>query len=339
MDHLIQKYKFTLVTLAPVFIGSGQTYTTKEYLLENGEVYFPDMTKIYQHIAKNYPAKLGVYEEFLMTQQRKGRTERLPDILRRLDVKSRDFGGYRLSVRDVDFDTTKGRLNEIDAFMKDAFGQPYIPGSSLKGALRTIICNVKFGGDNSRDRRKNPRLIPWGAKRGQAFSDFFHDIRVSDSEPLSRQRLMICQKIDYSRRKNCLNTLPIARECLKPQNKIEFTITCEGQEAIQVFDQLMKWSQAHYRSYCDHYLNTDNTKSEYIQPVPNNAGLLYLGGGSGFWTKTVMKEAIRPRGTRKMQMVGDGVHKLTKARIEGARLKNNENLFEMGKCAFLIEKL
>ena len=33
MDHLIQKYKFTLVTLAPVFIGSGQTYTTKEYLL------------------------------------------------------------------------------------------------------------------------------------------------------------------------------------------------------------------------------------------------------------------------------------------------------------------
>ena len=66
MGQFIQQYKFTLASLAPVFIGSGQIYTTKEYILEDGEAYFPDMIKIYQHIAKNYPAKLGVYEEFLM---------------------------------------------------------------------------------------------------------------------------------------------------------------------------------------------------------------------------------------------------------------------------------
>lgn len=339
MGQFIQQYKFTLATLAPVFIGSGQTYTTKEYLLENGEVYFPDMIKIYQHIAKNYPAKLGVYEEFLMTLQRKGRTERLPDILRRLDVKSRDFGGYRLSVRDVDFDTTKGRLNEIDAFMKDAFGQPYIPGSSLKGALRTIICNVKFGVDNSKDRGRNVIRIPWGAKRGEAFSDFFHDIRVSDSEPLSRQCLMICQKIDFAKDKERPNPpLPIARECIKPRNVIEFTITCEGREANEAMEQLVQWSRNHYDRYDEYFLSTE-TKPAYVQDNPPKGGCLYLGGGAGFWTKTIIGKA-QIRGSREIPLKTEkGVHKLTKARIDGAGLNNRENLFEMGKCAFLIEKL
>lgn len=339
MGQFIQQYKFTLATLAPVFIGSGQTYTTKEYILEDGEVYFPNMIKIYQHIAKNYPAKLGVYEEFLMTLQRKGRTERLPDILRRLDVKSRDFGGYRLSVRDVDFDTTKGRLNEIGAFVKDAFGQPYIPGSSLKGALRTIICNVKFGVDNSKDRGRNVIRIPWGAKRGEAFSDFFHDIRVSDSEPLSRQCLMICQKIDFAKGKERPNPpLPIARECIKPRNVIEFTITCEGREANEAMEQLVQWSRNHYDRYDEYFLSTE-TKPAYVQDNPPKGGCLYLGGGAGFWAKTIIGKA-QIRGSREIPLKTEkGVHKLTKARIDGAGLNNKENLFEMGKCAFLIEKL
>lgn len=339
MGHLIQRYKFTLATLAPVFIGSGQTYTAKEYLLEDKEIYFPNMIKLYQYIANNYPTKLGEYEEFLMKPHTTERAERLPDILNRLGVKSRDFGGYRLSASDVDFNTNKKPLNEIDAFVKDAFGQPYIPGSSLKGALRTIICNVKFGADNSKDRGRNVIRIPWGAKQGQAFSDFFHNIRVSDSEPLSRQCLMICQKIDFAKGKERPNPpLPIARECIKPRNVIEFTITCEGQEANEAMEQLVQWSRNHYDRYDEHFLSTE-TKPSYVQDNPPKGGVLYLGGGAGFWTKTIIDKA-QIRGSRKIPLTTEkGVHKLTKARIEGARLKNKENLFEMGKCAFLIEKL
>ena len=263
----------------------------------------------------------------------------MPDILKWLGVKSRDFGGYRLSASDVDFNTNKKPLNEIHAFMKDAFGQPYIPGSSLKGALRTIICNVKFGVDNSKDRGRNVIRIPWGAKRGQAFSDFFHDIRVSDSEPLSRQCLMICQKIDFAKGKERPNPpLPIARECIKPRNVIEFTITCEGREANEAMEQLVQWSRNHYDRYDEYFLSTE-TKPEYVQDNPPKGGFLYLGGGAGFWTKTIIGKA-QIRGSREIPLTTEkGVHKLTKARIEGARLNNKENLFEMGKCAFLIEKL
>lgn len=32
-------------------------------------------------------------------------------------------------------------MNDLNTFVKDAFGRPYIPGSSLKGALRTAILN------------------------------------------------------------------------------------------------------------------------------------------------------------------------------------------------------
>ena len=331
MGHFIQQYKFTLASLAPVFIGSGQIYTTKEYILENGEAYFPDMIKIYQHIAKNYPAELGKYEAFLMNSNGGFRTERLPEILRRLEVKSRDFGGYRLSVRDVDFTTTRGRLNEIGAFVKDAYGRPYIPGSSLKGALRTIICNEKFGCDNT---KKNRHAIPWGAK-----DDFFHNIRVSDSKPFSAKDLIICQKIDFAKGKERPNPpLPIARECMKPRNVIEFTITCEGREANEAMEQLVQWSRNHYDRYDEYFLSTE-TKPAYVQDNPPKGGCLYLGGGAGFWTKTIIGKA-QIRGSREIPLKTEkGVHKLTKARIDGAGLNNKENLFEMGKSAFLIEKL
>lgn len=74
-------------------------------------------------------------------------------------------------------------LNEIVAFVKDEFGNPYIPGSSLKGAIRTILVNEEFKTDD----------VPW--KDG---NNIFNEIRVSDSKPISVDNLTLVQKWDYN---------------------------------------------------------------------------------------------------------------------------------------------
>ena len=39
-------------------------------------------------------------------------------------------------------DSKLGTINEVAKFIRDPFGSPYIPGSSLKGAIRTILMNT-----------------------------------------------------------------------------------------------------------------------------------------------------------------------------------------------------
>lgn len=46
------------------------------------------------------------------------------------------WADYRMNTGDI---VSGRRLSLLDTFIKDLYGCPYIPGSSLKGALRTIL--------------------------------------------------------------------------------------------------------------------------------------------------------------------------------------------------------
>ncbi len=54
-----------------------------------------------------------------------------------LDEQCRPWIAYTLDSGDAVF-ATRGK-KEIATFVKDAYGCPYVPGSSLKGALRTAL--------------------------------------------------------------------------------------------------------------------------------------------------------------------------------------------------------
>lgn len=79
--------------------------------------------------------------------------------------------------------------------------------------------------------------------------------------------------------------------------------------------------------------------------IQNNESYpLYLGGGSGAWTKTVFRQADGEVQQRHEKMSGRGALKLTKApqqvltTIEGEieLIKNTDNFYEMGKTCFTI---
>lgn len=48
MNTYLKPFELTLRCLGPVFIGSGEKRTSKEYHVEGDRVYFPDMELLYE---------------------------------------------------------------------------------------------------------------------------------------------------------------------------------------------------------------------------------------------------------------------------------------------------
>lgn len=173
-----KEYQLTLLTLAPVFIGSGITYSSKEYIYENNQYYFPEMSQLYQFIQQKHIE--NTFEKFLFNSNKNNKQLRLINFLNDQNITERNFDGFKISVSKNLIDKP-AKLNEINGFIKDGLGNVYIPGSSLKGALRTLVENQsQFLSSLSKDDKNM----------------FWSNVQVSDSEIIDNTSLMISQKWD-----------------------------------------------------------------------------------------------------------------------------------------------
>ena len=333
-------FQFNLLAMAPIHIGNGEKYTSREFIYENGYFYFPDMGKFYNRmVEKGYDQK---FERFLQETKPSARNNRLISFLEDNRISDRNFSGYRIIETELETNNNYlrgGALNQVSKFMRDAFGNPYIPGSSLKGAIRTILVTNK---------KENKSLIPWGAKIGQDYDDLFNAIRVSDSKPFSNDSLILVQKWDHKAKPSLAKPLPLYREAIAPLTKINFTIITTTKEAGILMEELGKRAQAFYKAYKNFFLS--DFPENKIQP--NIQYPIYLGAGSGAWTKTIFKQANgilqeRYQNSRTTKMVGKGVLKLTKAPLKSVKttqgprklIMNDESFYEMGKANFIIKEI
>ena len=350
-------FQFSLLALAPIHIGNGEKYTSREFIYEKGHYYFPDMGKFYNRmVEKGHGDK---FEQFLQETKPSARNNRLISFLDDNRVLDRDFGGYRiietgLEIEKNNRDSKLGTINEVAKFMRDPFGSPYIPGSSLKGAIRTILMNTNPDwnnknviDDSKRFPKENKKMFPWGATKGLEFTDLFHAIRVSDSVPFKNEQIILVQKWDYSAKSSTAKPLPLYREAIAPLTKINFTITTTTKEAGNLMEELGTRAQAFYKEYKNFFLS--DFPEDKIQP--NLQYPIYLGAGSGAWTKTLFQQAdgiLQKRYSRmKTKMVGKGVLKLTKAPKKSVKttqatrklIMNDESFYEMGKANFIIKEI
>ena len=350
-------FQFTLLAMAPIHIGSGDKYTSREFIYENSYFYFPDMGKFYNRMMeKGYDQK---FERFLQERMASDSNNRLISFLLDNRISDRDFGGYGIKETGLEIeknnrDSKLGTINEVAKFIRDPFGSPYIPGSSLKGAIRTILMNTNPDWNNKnaidfrgRGPKENKKMIPWGAKKAQEFNDLFNVIRVSDSKPFSNEQIILVQKWDYSAKSLTAKPLPLYREAIVPLTRINFTITTTTKEAGILIEELGQRAQAFYKEYKEFFLS--DFPENKIQP--NLQYPIYLGAGSGAWTKTLFQQAdgiLQKRYSRmKTKMVGKGVLKLTKAPMKSVKttqatrklIMNDASFYEMGKANFMIREI
>ena len=266
-----KRYRLTLTVEGLVHIGDGGKYGKKDYFLERGKV---SILNAPAFVAKLNPEQLNSYCEFLKEDSYSG----LQDYLGKNKVLAgtiRKAVLYQLDSLPVLVQRGSYQHFGIWRFVKDAHGCPYVPGSSIKGMLRTAILISLIARDRqayerlySRERVLKDRQRADGGIQRKAFwvgqldrggdsavNDVLRYLSVSDSDPLSVDDLVLAKKYDkFSKRddgrhKKKLrktsdeeayyqgNELPIYRECLRPGTTIRTTLTVD-ERICQYFDDL-----------------------------------------------------------------------------------------------------
>ena len=205
-----KRYRLTLTVEGLVHIGDGGKYGKKDYFLtKQGTIAILNAPSF---VSKLDHDQLNEYCEFLKKDSRTG----LQEYLRRkgLDAVARGARLYTLDARLTRARRGSYQYFDIWRFVKDAHGCPYVPGSSIKGMLRTAILISLI----ARDRETYEKLYDRGEvlkKRqrtdgdiqrkafwvGQldrdgdsAVNDVLRYLSVSDSDPLSVDDLVLAKK-------------------------------------------------------------------------------------------------------------------------------------------------
>ena len=284
----MKKYRVILTVQGPVFIGSNQTLRKTEYILikERSQLFIPDMKSFIQYlrekgllesfIAKmqNIPNKQYSLNKFL-TEEKLNINELTKNVkgvfIRYNELKKVGRGNRHLNNK-----SNKESLNDVARFIHNGNGEIYVPGSSLKGAMRTIL---------------EPFLPEQDPEKK---AELFHAISFSDSEVIPSKNMEIFQKVDMGRKQK---TLSLFRECLKPDTKVVMYLTIdEGKfpfnieqikEKIQLTMQNYesKWLNAMFKLEAASHLHT-------MHPVTGDDCYIYLGGGVGIVDKSPKKNQL-----------------------------------------------
>lgn len=226
-----RNYRVVLTTIGPVHIGTGRQYKKKDYFLNGREsVSVLDVPKFLELLNEK---QLKDYCDFLKRDSREG----LHDFLDRQEnreIKKRIGQAVLYSVKAKLTRSKKGSYQYFDVFefVKDAYGNPYIPGSSVKGMLRTaLLSNIVldnqtfYQGHFDREAARSPQKHKTAGRNieKEAFwcekpdiddskivNDIMRYVSVSDSDPLSVSDLVFVKKYDLFSRDDSADHKPSA---------------------------------------------------------------------------------------------------------------------------------
>ncbi|GAB4532386.1 MAG: hypothetical protein Kow0063_12890 [Anaerolineae bacterium] len=194
MADLHTRLRAEIAVLSPLHVGSGMKLQRNfDWLARDGRVYVVNHQALFEVVLARVEAEAGEDVTMLTTHLMQ---MTLADLLEAGwltwgDLESGDGALVRYAFRG------QPAMNEIDEQIKDAYDRPYLPGSSLKGVLRTLLAWGIY-----RETKRRPdlrRLRPqrsWAAQpleRAILGRDPNHDLlralRVEDSQPLPFEAL------------------------------------------------------------------------------------------------------------------------------------------------------
>lgn len=131
MKNFLKNYEFTLTVKGPVHIGNGKTLSKVDYFFYKDRIYFPNLHKMFLYIKQMH--LIDDYESFMYSARND-----LTYWLNRKRIIS------TVAEKCTDYSVTLSKLPnlkswKLSTFIKDPYGNPYIPGSSLKGLIRTLL--------------------------------------------------------------------------------------------------------------------------------------------------------------------------------------------------------
>lgn len=304
MRDVFKSYIITLNTIGPVYIGSGNTIGKKEYIiLNNGDIAILDPAKMYKKVVDI--KKAGEFESFMLNDIR--------DVkwwLQKNGLEVKDMEDcYKYLLKCGDSDTNQKKL-QICECVKDPYYNPYVPGSSIKGMLRTVMMSAAIENNRNKYRAAGSWIKEESGRTGQrkgdkyflskpamkveelsfrtmnregtgandAVNDVCQGLVVGDSEPLGLRDLILCRKID-KHVEGGEKAFPILRESIRPGTKIRFRLTIDQ----DVFPYTIRDIEAAIAAFANNY-NHCFIEKFHMDRIDGKS--LYIGGGAGFVSKT-----------------------------------------------------
>ena len=160
-DYLNEKYHLEMEILSPLHVGAGQEkdwMKGADYVIDEGKLYKLNHKKLLQRISAQDLANI------LLTKDE--------------NALKRKISGDIAQVADEVFDAPVNSDNDIKSFIKNGLNnKPIVPGSSLKGAIRSIILNHLLNGN--KPNRLNENEVFGDPNKGNEFMRF---IKISDAQ-------------------------------------------------------------------------------------------------------------------------------------------------------------
>ena len=320
-DHL-QIFDLTLKTQSPLFVGSGRKIGKREYIYSpnQGCVKILNMELFFDYMLRHDLVRQ--FEKFMLSSNNSS----LLDFWTRDCHLAEDWlehpklmgdkplVQYRLAVTEdvAGYNGTK----EIHQFQRDAYGRAYIPGSSLKGALRTAwLVHLLLHETPAPGKKRtleafevnHDYVFPEGnyankLRSGAAADDIldsiFRGVQVSDSAPIDNDKLILTGRtlispLSAARVEDFdgdAKDLPLYQECVRPGETIRFRLTLD-QSILNRYahpitkDALLEAIAEFSRFYQDTFLS-HFPQGHPVANIPDTPHLI-LGGGTGFLSKTV----------------------------------------------------
>ena len=222
-------------------------------------------------------------------------------------------------------------LKEIQAFIRRADGRAYIPGSSLKGCLRTVLLtnmllrdsnkvypiNIKQLDIKKLDIKKLEskylHTLQITNKQSDMVNSIMRGISISDSEPIDEKNMILASKID-SLPDGFENRINVVRLCIAPETKITFRLTLDQNilSGANILTKLREAIRAFDAFYIQEYNSYFAIKKEFEDLFRDD--FIVLGGGSGFFAKNLIYPLYAPNHAKAVETVSQSMQQRHKHR-------------------------
>ena len=309
-----------LTTLSPVFIGGGEELNQGQYVFDSKTMMAKilDENKFATFLIKNN--LIDSYSEVLLRDGGKINLKRWLEekrIPQNVPIFSKVISCKNLANKNK---RGKASLNSIKTFVKNSDNLAYIPGSSIKGAIRTAYCSYlvnkykdKFQSEwqeikHALTQRNNKsvtnkiikkiekkcfNLIKYEDEKADN-GDIFSTLIISDSKSIPQNKLYITTRLDCAVHKDKPSSMPMNLELVEPNFDIYFNLTIDRSNgtyfSIEKMQEVLKFyaqQQIDNVIYdkCSKYLySPDEILDDSDDLSPN----ICLGGMTGYFSKNIV---------------------------------------------------
>lgn len=310
MKSPLRAYTATLQVLTPVSIGDGNSLTQHDLIVQESrgrfKVLFTEPRLFYRMLAER--SLIRDYENFLCDKN-----QPLNDWLKAAGIKvgnHEEWISYALRVSAAG----KPKLGQLHTCLRDPEGRAYIPGSTIKGMLRTALTalELKRRGIRLKARDFDKNAVTLAAMAKELETEIFcpalpglsseesapasrcvlRGLTVGDSSGAGNDKLMIYSSVELKRHgingRGDAKFLNVSHEAIVPLARLTFPLTIDTTVCPYTAADLLEALNCYAVLRCRRFLSA----FDGIDSVEEHDPVCWLGRSTGFSAKTVINSLV-----------------------------------------------